>query len=359
MVNPVRAKILILPALLVLAGCIPDNRPRSQPAPPTRAPVAQPAAPAPPPAAPRPQTAQAPAWVARPVSANAISVTSTRHVVKPGDTLSAIARNFGLPLDAIAAENGLAEPYTLRAGQTLTIPGGRYHLVRSGESGIAIARAYGISWSRIAALNNLQEPYILREGQRLKLPSQQETARMTLEQRAEAFKLNIEDIVTGGEPALATNEAPVAPVATAERKLPPTATVAAPSARFDGRFVWPVEGRIVRPFGPLGNGARNDGINIAARQGTPILAAADGVVAYVGTDVAIYGGLVLIRHGDGWLTAYGHAERLQVSRGQSVQKGQLIGYVSQGTLAEEDQLHFEIRQGRAPVDPRVHLPKRG
>lgn len=367
--NSLRARSLALPALLALAGCIPDSRPQAHATPPRRpvaaerpatvqpAPVPTPA-PASPAPSPAPASGPAPAWVARPAAASAINVTGTRYVVKSGDTLHGIARSTGVPLETLAAENRLTPPYALRAGQKLSIPGGRYHVIRSGESGIAIARAYGIAWSRIAELNNLQEPYLLREGQKLKLPSQQETARMTLEQRAEAFKLNIEDIVTGGEPALASDEKPVVPVATAERKLPPTATVAAPSEKFDGRFVWPVDGRIVRPFGPLANGARNDGINIAAARGTPIYAAADGVVAYVGTDVAIYGGLVLIRHGDGWLTAYGHAEKLQVARGQSVKRGQIIGFVGEAGLADQDQLHFEVRQGRTPVDPRDYLPKR-
>lgn len=376
----VRPALLLL-ALISLSGCVPAGRPEPKPAPvrptparpaPVRpAPVTPPpsAAPAPvaPPVAvtPLPRTIptapapQAPAWVAKPVTANAQSVTGRTYIVKPGDTLHGIIRSTGAPLDAVIQENGLSPPYNIRAGQKLKIPGGRYHLVRSGESGIAIARAYGIAWKRIAELNHLTEPYVLREGQKLLLPSQQEAANMTLEQRAEAFKLNIEDIVTGGEPALATNEAPAAPVTTPERQPPATTAIAAPSEKFDRRFVWPVEGRIVRPFGPLANGARNDGINIAAAQGTPIYAAADGIVAYVGTDVAIYGGLILIRHGDGWLTAYGHAERLQVARGQAVKKGQLIGYVAEAGLADQDQLHFEVRQGRTPVDPRIYLPKRG
>ncbi len=282
-----------------------------------------------------------------------------QYLVVAGDTLSRVASKTGATKEAIAEANQLAEPFTVKTGQKLRIPGGRYHRVGKGESGIAIARAYGVAWSRIAALNQLEQPYILREGQRLVLPSQEEAASMTLEQRAQAFKLDIDDIVTGGEPALANNAKPVAPVPTPKRTLPPTATVAAPVQSFDAQFAWPVEGRVIRPFGPIADGARNDGINIAAPEGTPIYAAADGVVAYVGTDVAIYGGLILLRHGEGWLTAYGHAERLAVNRGQAVKKGQLIGYVSQAGLADQDQLHFEIRQGRTPVDPKAYLPKKG
>jgi len=372
-------------SLLLLAGCIPGPRveqaprpvprvPRTSP-PPASAPVQPPPSPSilPPSQQPVPDTSPLPAaiqptpppasttpsWLARPVTPDAVTIAGKTYIVKPGDTLSRISMRTGASMEAIARENGLSAPFVVKAGKKLAIPGGRYHLVKRGESGIAIARAYGIDWSNVATMNHLEEPYILREGQRLLLPSQAETASMSVEQRAEAFQLDIDDIVTGGEPALAENAKPVPPVGTPARTLSPNATVAAPGTKFDGQFAWPVDGKIIRSFGALGDGRRNDGINIAAAQGTPIYAAADGVVAYVGSDVAIYGGLVLVRHGEGWLTAYGHAERLTVSRGQSVRKGQLIGYIGQAGLADQDQLHFEVRQGRVPVDPRLHLPKRG
>ncbi len=299
-----------------------------------------------------------PAWAARTVAPDAVTVAGVRYVVKPGDTLTRIANVTGASTEAIARENGLKPPFVVKTGQRLTIPGGRYHLVKRGESGIAIARAYGVDWSQVATMNHLEEPYILREGQRLLLPSVQEAANMTVEQRAEAFQLDIDDIVTGGEPALAENAAPAPPVPSPAQPIAPTVAVATPPVDFDGQFVWPLAGKIVRSFGDLGNGRRNDGINIAANKGTPIMAAGDGVVAYVGTDVAIYGGLVLIKHGNGWLTAYGHADQIQVTRGQAVKAGQLIAYVGEAGLADEDQLHFEIRKGRQPVDPRQHLPKR-
>jgi murein DD-endopeptidase MepM/ murein hydrolase activator NlpD len=134
--------------------------------------------------------------------------------------------------------------------------------------------------------------------------------------------------------------------------------VAEPS-RFAGRFDWPLNGQILRRFGSLGSGQQNDGINIAAAPGAPILAAADGVVAYVGTEVAVFGGLILIRHGDGWITAYGHAQDLLVTRGQAVKRGQVIGYAGATGYAAEPQLHFEIRQNRKPVNPLDLLPKKG
>jgi murein DD-endopeptidase MepM/ murein hydrolase activator NlpD len=334
---------------LLLTGCIPGNRP--DPTPPTQAPPPPPPEPVPEPPAPPP------AWQARIVVPNAVEVASSTYTVAAGDNLRRISDKTGAASEAIARANNLAPPFTIKIGQKLRIPGGRYHRIGKGESGIAIARAYGVDWSRVATMNMLPEPYILREGQRLLLPSRAEVSTMTMEQRAAAFRLDIDDLITGGEPALARNAEATPPVATPANPLPSTATLTEPS-RFAGRFDWPLMGPIVRRFGSLGGGRQNDGINIGATQGAPILAAADGVVAYVGTEVALYGGLILLRHGDGWITAYGHAQELLVTRGQTVKRGQIIARAGESGSATEPQLHFEIRQGRKPVNPLEHLPHR-
>jgi murein DD-endopeptidase MepM/ murein hydrolase activator NlpD len=107
----------------------------------------------------------------------------------------------------------------------------------------------------------------------------------------------------------------------------------------------------------MGNGGRNDGITIAAPQGAPIAAAADGVVMWVGQHPA-FGNVALVRHGDGWITIYGNADSLRVKRGQSVKKGQTIGFVgATGARAEAPQTFFEILKGKKPVNPLPLLPK--
>ena len=82
------------------------------------------------------------------------------------------------------------------------------------------------------------------------------------------------------------------------------------------------------------------------------------MVAYVGTEIAVFGGLILLKHGDGWITTYGHSQRLLVTRGQSVRRGQIIARAGETGSAREPQLHFEIRRGRRPVDPLGQLPAR-
>jgi murein DD-endopeptidase MepM/ murein hydrolase activator NlpD len=122
-----------------------------------------------------------------------------------------------------------------------------------------------------------------------------------------------------------------------------------------GRFVWPVSGRVIAQFGTSANGERNDGINIAAKAGDPIRAAASGVVTYAGNQLRSYGNLLLIKHDDGYVTAYAHAQSLNVQKGDHVLKGQVIGTVGQTGDVTQPQLHFEIRNGVQPVNPMALL----
>ena len=123
-------------------------------------------------------------------------------------------------------------------------------------------------------------------------------------------------------------------------------------------FVWPVSGNVVSNFGAANNGERNDGINIASDAGTPIHAAASGTVTYSGNELKDYGNLILIKHEGGYVTAYAHAERLVVNRGDTVTKGQVIGYVGSTGDVSSPQLHFEIRHDTQPVNPRPLLMAR-
>jgi murein DD-endopeptidase MepM/ murein hydrolase activator NlpD len=116
-------------------------------------------------------------------------------------------------------------------------------------------------------------------------------------------------------------------------------------------FDWPAAGRVISNFGAAINGERNDGIDIAMKQGAPIRAAAGGTVSYSGDALKDYGNLLLIRHDGGYVTAYAHAEKLLVRRGEAVTQGQVIAYAGQTGDVKTPQLHFEIRQGTTPVDP--------
>lgn len=237
----------------------------------------------------------------------------------------------------------------------LITPQGRFHVVQSGDTGIAIARAYGVPWRELVALNDLKEPFMLRVGQRLRLspppavvsrapvpvPSGQASA-PSLEERARAFDISIDDVMTGGQPA--DDGAPAA--SSAERPTPlPGVAGSAP------RFRWPLPGRVISGFGPKPGGRFNDGVNLKANAGEPVRAAGDGVVAYAGDAIAGFGNLVLIKHAGGWVSAYGHNEALLVQRGTRVKAGEVIARAGQTGAVSEPQLHFELRQGRTPLDP--------
>ncbi|KQT32270.1 hypothetical protein ASG29_10650 [Sphingomonas sp. Leaf412] len=355
-----RAAALVAP--LLLGACIPgggyDVPP---PAPPPRAEPPQ-AEPLPAPVVESPATgvsqlpAPRPAWESRPVAPDARAVEDQRYTVRPGDTLTAVAARTGAGVEAIARANALPRPDAIAAGQVLAIPGGRYHLVRPGQTGIAIARAYGVRWAEVVAANALAEPYVLYVGQRVLIPGDA-ARRPSAAERAAAFRLDIDSILTGGQPAVAANRPPAKPVAGPRRVLPSTtAVVGTPPA--PGRFAWPVDGRIVRRFGPGASGERNDGIKIAVPADTPVKAAADGDVAYVGDGIAALGGLVILRHGGGWASIYGHAGKLLVRRGQAVKRGQTIALSGETGYADRPELHFELRRGRTPVDPVGQLPRR-
>ncbi len=286
-----------------------------------------------------------PSWNPATVTRNAQTVDASVHIVRPGDTLYRIGNQTGAGAEAIAKANGLTAPFALQAGQKLRIPAGQFHKVAAGETGIAIARAYGVAWSDLVALNALTAPFVLRSGQFLSLPY---VGEIDAQAMADAFVLDIDTIATGSQPAKADPGRAGSTLST---------PIAIPSS-FAGAFGWPLLGKVVSRFGSKGGGQVNDGLNIAAVLGTNVAAAGDGVVVYAGNEIAVFGGLVMIDHGDGWMTAYGHLGKLAVKRGTKVKRGHLLGNVGDTGYVSTPQLHFEIRKDRMPVDPLTKLPAR-
>jgi murein DD-endopeptidase MepM/ murein hydrolase activator NlpD len=113
---------------------------------------------------------------------------------------------------------------------------------------------------------------------------------------------------------------------------------------------------VISGFGPMTNGQQNDGINLAVPEGTAVRAAEDGVVAYAGNELKGYGNLVLVRHNNGFVSAYAHASELMVKKGDTVRRGQVIARSGATGTVQAPQLHFEIRKGSVPVDPMQFLP---
>jgi murein DD-endopeptidase MepM/ murein hydrolase activator NlpD len=159
------------------------------------------------------------------------------------------------------------------------------------------------------------------------------------------------------EPIKAAALAPAKPAQTelvrpAAPAKEPEATGTLPSSPSSAEFRWPARGRVISGFGGSGS---NEGINIAVPEGTPVKAAEAGTVAYAGSEVKGYGNLVLIRHENGFVSAYAHNGEIEVKRGQKVTRGQVVAKSGQTGNVTSPQLHFEIRKGSTPVDPMPHL----
>jgi murein DD-endopeptidase MepM/ murein hydrolase activator NlpD len=302
----------------------------------------------------------------------------TAITVAPGETIDSISRRYGVPGSVIMQANNIVPPGTLHPGQQLVIP--RYghanaprsaapaakpvasaatpignpgvHVVASGETLSRISRLYGKPVGEIAKANNIQPTARLNVGDRLVIPGV----------RVSAAKPK-------ASPALAQSKStPVAappeaePVQSASMVTPVAEAAGAKDAMklAEGtgalpKFRWPANGRVIGPWGPTPNGQQNDGINIALPENTPVKAAEDGVVAYAGNELKGYGNLVLVRHPNGYVTAYAHAKELLVKRGDQVKRGQVIARSGQTGNVNTPQLHFEIRKGATPLDPTKFL----
>jgi murein DD-endopeptidase MepM/ murein hydrolase activator NlpD len=149
----------------------------------------------------------------------------------------------------------------------------------------------------------------------------------------------------------------VAPI-TASDLPPPTAPLKATATPLatNAAWQWPVQGQVIQKFGAQGNGQGNEGITIAAAEGTPIHAAKAGEVAFIGTNVHDFGNMVILRHANGDMTSYAHARTICVHKGEQIAGGQVVGYVGTSGGAKSPQLHFAVREGDHAVDPLSKLP---
>jgi murein DD-endopeptidase MepM/ murein hydrolase activator NlpD len=146
---------------------------------------------------------------------------------------------------------------------------------------------------------------------------------------------------------------PQARVVAETKTIPQTAP--APAVASSKGFIWPVKGKVISSFGQSKDGETNDGINIAAQQGEPIVAAADGEVVYSGNELRGYGNMVIVRHENGLMTAYAHADRILVSKGEHVRQGVTIATVGKSGGVDQAQVHFGVRKNKEPVDPMTVL----
>lgn len=335
-----------------------------------------------------------------------------------GETLSSISRRYGVPVKELAKANNIADPSAVTTGTRIIIPTyaaagaataapqavasatkpvsnalneakangetslNGLHTVAPGQTLMSIARLYNVSPTELAAANNLPTDYMVRSGQTMKIPGHAPTQAVAM--RPEPARR--EDKVAGDDPTAGpklANNAPAKPVAGAPAAdqiasvdksaeddsvkpvayAPPDSTVsdatsaAVADAGSDNgtSFRWPVRGRIIGSFGSSPSGEKNDGINLAVPEGTSIKAVEAGTVIYAGNELEGYGNLVLVRHADGWVSAYAHNSQILVKRGDAVRRGQIISRAGTSGSVSAPQLHFELRKGSKPVNPLDYL----
>ena len=216
-------------------------------------------------------------------------------------------------------------------------PRGGY-VVRTGDTLSSIATRNGLMLSALARANRIAPPYLIRIGQRLTIPPRSAATAPRIESRAVVQPLPRE---TSSPTSAAPQYAEPRPVA---RQL---TTLGAP------RLVWPTDGTVAETYG---SGADPRGIAFATLSGAAVRAAAGGTVIFAGTEPQKYGQLVLVDHGGGWVTAYGHLAKLVVSQGARVASGARLGFT--GGAGNDARLHFELRRDNEPRDPLPLLPAR-
>ncbi len=261
--------------------------------------------------------------------------------IQRGQTLSEIAQSYHVPMQVIAEANGLSAPYRIQVGRTLVIPG-------AGPPRLAAAPA------SVAALPPAQQPEVPPPTTWPALPP---TAAPNSPSAA-AEPMVPPAALHEAEPTPEASPPPIsaAPPPQAVPDTPDAGKSVAPPAAGSGMFLWPVRGHILASYGSKPDGTHNDGINIAAPRGTTVQAIDAGVVAYTGNELRGYGNLVLVKHANGWISAYAHCDAILVKRGEKVGRGQVIARVGSTGNVNEPQLHFELRRGQHAVDPREFMP---
>jgi murein DD-endopeptidase MepM/ murein hydrolase activator NlpD len=338
---------------------------------------------------------------------------AVRYTVKKGDNLAKVADKLNTSVEDLKADNGLKKS-AIHPGQVLKGPrkSAKAYVAAPGDSLEDVAQRFGVSTKALRAENGLSRNARIKTGQKLRLPAgyrdhgpvktyapaPSEPIRgrpsevppnhvsppsQPLPSRPQPYTPSpstpqpYSPTPSAPQPYTPTPSAPrpYTPPATTPPAQPgtppPLAPQAAPpitdaqiSALGRGRFVWPVLGQILSEFGPKAGGQRNDGLNVQAQAGDPVRAAAAGDVVYAGDQVPGFGNLVLIKHADGWVTAYGHLSHVDVKMQQRVTQGQQIGQAGSTGGVPEPQLHFEVRyaptplERARPIDPRLVLPPR-
>ncbi len=216
---------------------------------------------------------------------------------------------------------------------------GIYHIVNKGENLYRISKAYNVDIQDLAEINDINDINQIKVGQKIFIPGAKELKKVEiLGQIEEKNPMNNENNIDRSDTKSTTSKNDSNEIKT-----------------YKGRFIWPVKGKVISYFGVRG-GKNHKGIDIAAVEGTKILAADSGVVIYSDNKLKNYGNVIIIKHSGNFITVYAHNKINYVKENEQVKKGQEIGEVGSTGNAESPHLHFEIRDGTVARNPLFFLP---
>ncbi len=269
-------------------------------------------------------------------------------IVRPGDTLLGVARKQRVDPVDLAELNSLEAPYGLTAGDELVLPANRgvkkYTKTHRSLTRVAASKTTA---PKVRKIRTVVIPEEKPARTFVKITHREQKIGLKRKKVAKATSRHLQKRVGKKPVRVARIQHPVVTKKPAVRRL-----VAKPQKRRKNQFRWPIRGRIISEFGKQANGTKNDGINLSVPTGAAIVAAESGTVVYSGNQLKGFGNLVLIRHKNGWSTAYAHVSKMLVKKGQVVRRGQVIAKAGQTGSVSRPQLHFEIRRGTTPYDPR-------
>ena len=294
-----------------------------------------------------------------------IKPTDTKRVdlqeitVQKGDTLYSLSRKYEIPVNDLAVMNKLSSPFELNVGQKIKVPKldnvktasvSEIKTVSAKQSTSAKAK----TTAKITPAKKVVRQVTVKEIKPATTIKETKTATVAKNTVAKTQSSSVVKNVAKSAP----QKTVVAKTATQPKiSSNPKKQLPKVVARSSSKFSWPVRGKILSAYGAKNNGLFNDGINIAASQGTIVKAAENGVVAYAGNEVKGMGNLIIIQHSDGWMTVYAHLDSMSVRRGARVNVGTPIGRVGKTGKVDQPQLHFEIRKGTKAYNPTKYLKK--
>ena len=242
-------------------------------------------------------------------------------LVNKDDTIYGIANKYKVVPKDIIDDNNLVEPYNLKVNQILFLRNKNLYVIRFGDNLEKISLKFAVNKSDIIRINKLSKPYQLKVGNKILIPQTKDFS---------VVDLIIDQKIYKSEPKISN-----------KNRIINAKSLNSPN------FIWPSKGQIIKNFGVFGKGQHYDGVDIKASNNSPIYSIYEGTVAFTGSEIKKFGNLILIKHKNGWLSAYSNVGKFNVKQGSSIKKGELIAYSSN----DLDYYHFQLRHNRNPVNP--------